>query len=293
VTWINKTSVRLGIWTAALLPLAWSVVVHSGAAPQPLSIAVPERPALTFRQYAVDLGPIQPTSEARGTFVFLNRGRDTVEIKEIVPSCSCLVSTIEQRRFEPGEDGRIILRVLPANTSPGKKELFADVSYTDPAPRTVRLTFKADIPERQMTVTPPALMVFHPEGSKPTEATFTVADGRKQPFEIVGVEATSDLVTPIVGERHVTPDGVWQQTIMVTVPGELPPGRNQVLLRIRTTDKDAPELRVPLMLQGPAAPGAASEDDHEHEHAHGSTVRPKSKIIPAASPVEISEPIGK
>ncbi len=266
MTWTNRTSVRLGVCTLACLPLAWSVVVHSGAAPKPLSISAPDRPALTFRQYAVDLGPIQPTGEARGTFVFLNRGREAVEITKVEPSCSCLVPQLKQKRFEPGQDGRLVLRVQPANEPSGKKELFCDVSYNDPEPRRVRLTFKLEIPERQMTVTPPALMVFHPAGSEPTEATFTVADGRKKPFEIIEVEPTSDLVSADIGERKVTPEGVWQQTIKVTVAGTLPLGRNQVLLRIRTTDKDTPELRVPLMLQGPTDPNAAAEEDHEHPH---------------------------
>ena len=268
MSWICKPSVKLAAWTFATLPVAWSVVVHSGAAPVPMSITVPDRPALTFRQYAVDLGPIQPTGEARGTFVFVNRGHAVVENLEVAPSCSCLVPRLDKKRFEPGEEGRLVLRVMPANESSGRKELFADVTYNDPEPRQVRLTFKLEIPERQMTVTPPALMVFHPEGSDPTEATFTVADGRKQPFEITDVQATSDLVSTDIGERHVTPEGVWQQTVKVTVAGKLPRGRNQVLLRIQTTDKSVAELRVPLMLQGPVDP-AATED---HEHPHETTV---------------------
>ena len=285
MTWINRTSVRLGVWTVACLPLAWSVVVHSGAAPQPLSISVPVRPALTFRQYAVDLGPIQPTGEARGTFVFLNRGRDAVEITKVEPSCSCLVPRLDQRRFEPGEDGRLVLRVQPANESSGKKELFCDVTYNDPEPRQVRLTFKLEIPERQMTVTPPALMVFHPEGSEPTPQTFTVADGRKKPFEIIEVEATSDLVSADIGERKVTSEGVWQQTVEVTVAGTLPRGRHQVLLRIRTTDKETPELRVPLMLQGPVDPDGTGDDDHEHAHGAkaGASAATQTRSQPSAA----------
>jgi Protein of unknown function (DUF1573) len=264
MNWTSKISVRLGAFAAATVPFVWSVVVHSGVAPTPLSISIPDRPALAFRQYAVDLGLIQPTSEARGTFVFVNRGREAVEIQKVEPSCSCLVPRIERNRVEPGEDSRIVLRVQPANESPGHKELFVDVFYTDPEPRQVRLTFKLDIPERKMTVSPPALMIYHPEGSDSTEATFTVSDGRKKPFEIVGVEATSDLISAVIGERNVTSDGTWQQTVIVTVPGELPAGKNSVLLRIRTTDLDSPELRVPMMLQGPLAAGMANED---HEHA--------------------------
>jgi len=267
VAWTSTISVKLGALAAACVPFIWSVVVHSGAAPTPLSISVPERPALAFRQYAVDLGPIQATSEARGTFVFVNRGRDAVEIQKVEPSCSCLVPRIDQKRIEPGEEGRIVLRVQPANESSGRKELFADVFYTDPEPRQVRLTFKLQIPERQMTVSPPALMVFHPAGSEPTVATFTVVDGRKKSFEIVDVESNSELVSAVVGERTVAPDGTWQQTVTVTIPGKLPAGRNPALLKIRTTDLDYAELRVPLMLQGPAPAAGTATEDHEHSHS--------------------------
>ena len=257
-------SAKLGTLVLSLTPFLWSVVVHSGAAPTPMSIPVPPRPALAFRQYAVDLGAIQPTAEARGTFVFRNRGSSTVEIKEIVPSCSCLVPRLDQKRIEPGEDGRIVLRVQPANESPGRKELFADVYYNDPEPRQERLTFKLDIPQRKMTVAPSALMFFHPAGSEPTTATFTVTDGRKTSFEILDVQANSELVTAVIGERTISDKGEWSQTVQVTVPGELPQGKQQVLLRIRTSDVDFPELRVPLMLQGPPAAGSGDED-HEND----------------------------
>ena len=42
----------------------------------------------------------------------------------------------------------------PANESGGRKEYFADVKYSDPEPRQVRLTFKLEIPEQGLTVRP-------------------------------------------------------------------------------------------------------------------------------------------
>lgn len=286
-------TVKLGMWTLALVPFATAVVIHSGAAPTPMSMSLPTRPALAFRQYAVDLGPISPTGEARGTFVFNNRGGQPVEIQKIVPSCSCLVPRVhrqdtgsrrmaendavgfDQQPFAPGETGRIVLRVQPANESSGPKELFADVYYADPEPRQVRLTFKLQIPERQMTVNPPALIVFHPEGSSPTVSTLTVTDGRKRPFEILGVEATSELVTTTIGERALAKTGEWSQSLQVTIPGEIPAGRHQILLRIMTSDADFPELRVPVQLMGPSAEG-----DAHHDHEHGP--RPPLALQPAA-----------
>jgi hypothetical protein len=254
-------SLKLGTFVAAVTPFIWSVVVHSGNAPTPLSISIPERP---------ELGPIQPTSEATGTFLFVNRGKAAVDIKKIVPSCSCLVPRIEKNQIDPGKDGRIILRVQPANESPGPKELFADVIYNDPEPRQVRLTFKLEIPKRQMTVRPPSLMFFHPKGSASTTSVFTVADGRKTAFDITDVECKSEFVTTAIGERAASASGEWSQTVQITVAGELPEGKKQVLLRIRTNDLDYPELRVPLMLVGPSPEGAEGDEDHEHSDKHHS-----------------------
>lgn len=254
---------KLGALAVSLTPFLWSVIVHSGAAPTPMSIPIPKRPALAFRQYAVDLGPIQPMGESRATFLFVNRGTSPVDIQEVTPSCSCLQPRLDTKHFEPGESGRIVLRIQPANETPGRKELFADVVYHDPEPREVRLTFKLEIPERQMSVSPPALIVFHPAGSDETVATFTVSDGRKKSFEILDATVNTDLVSPVIGERKISPMGEWSQTVQVTIPGELPKGDNQVLLRIKTSDLDYPELRVPLLLRGPNSNGAA-EADHEH-----------------------------
>ncbi|MBS0206063.1 MAG: DUF1573 domain-containing protein [Planctomycetes bacterium] len=258
-------SIKLGALALAVTPFVWSVVIHSGAAPTPMSISVPKLPALSFRQYAVDLGKIQPTSESRATFVFFNRGAGPVEITKVVPSCSCLVPRVDQKVFEPGENGRIILRIQPANEAPGRKELFADVWYNDPEPRQVRLTFKLDIPDRQMSVTPAQMMIFHPAGSTETVATFTVTDGRKKPFELTDVAANTELVTPVIGERTVAPTGEWSQTVQVTIPGAIPPGKHHALLRIKTTDPDYAELRVPMLLQGPHT-NTAGDEDHEHVH---------------------------
>jgi len=275
-----KVPYVVAAWTLAVLPFAWSVVVHSGAAPVPLSISVPPRPALSFRQYAVDLGPVHPTLIANGTFVFTNRGTQPVEDVRVKTSCGCLVPDLKQTRYEPGEEGRIVLRVQPANEKPGSRELFADVSYSDPEPREVRLTFKLEIPEQQMTVTPPKLMIRHPEGSEPTDVKFVVADGRKKPFEVTEVRSTSDLVSVEIDERQVNSSGVWEQTIHATIAGALPKGRSHTILRIMTTDVDTPELRVPILLEGPSDPKNDTEGDHEQLHGGNVSAQPPKDAVP-------------
>ncbi|WP_373652224.1 MULTISPECIES: DUF1573 domain-containing protein [unclassified Schlesneria] len=267
----NTVTVHLMAWAMAITPASLGILFHTGVRSIPLSIEVPSQPALAFHQYAVDLRKIHPTAEVPATFVFQNRGTEPVRITAMEPSCGCLTPLLQgdsDKVIPPGEQGRIIVRMQPANTTVGPHEYTVDVKYTDPEPRETRLTLKLEIPPATLTVSPPALIVYHPKGSEPTTYDFTVTDGRGSMFDIEELIVNSDLVEAAIGETSRTPTGKFQHTVRVSIAGELPPARTQILLRIRTTDPDFPELRVPLMLQGPpqsTADASASGLDHDHQ----------------------------
>ncbi|OYW22830.1 MAG: hypothetical protein B7Z55_04185, partial [Planctomycetales bacterium 12-60-4] len=141
-------------------PFVLAVFVHAARPSVPLSISLPDRPALAFDQYLIDLGRVQPTTEVQGTFVFENRGQQTVDILEVVPSCGCLQPQLSTRKLAPGETGAVIVRMQPANELPGRKEYYADIRYTDPLPRETRVTFRLELPERQLAVKPRALLIY-------------------------------------------------------------------------------------------------------------------------------------
>lgn len=239
-----------GAWAAALLPCLVAVTVHFVRPPQPLALELPPRPALAFDQYLVDLGRVTPTSELRATFVFCNRGSQPVEITEVEPSCGCLVPYVSTRKVEPGELGRIILRMQPANELPGRKELYADVKYVDPQPRETRLTFKLELPEERLIVKPKAL-IFYQSSDQPVTRDVTVTDTREQPARIVDATVNSAFVRVAPGGRQNLETGGVKHRIDVTVQGNVPAGRHQALLTIRTDDPLSPVLRVPLVIDSP------------------------------------------
>lgn len=268
----HKTvAVRLMAWAMALCPLSLAILFHTEIRSEPLSIAVPPRPALAFHQYAVDLRKIHPTAEAHGTFIFHNRGSHSVRIQSMEPSCGCLTPQLQgdrDKEIPAGEHGRIVVRMQPANSTVGPHEYTVRVKYTDPEPREVQLTLKLEIPATTITVSPPALIVYHPHGSEPTSYDFTITDGRGKQFDIVGLAVNSDLIVAAIGETSRTATGNFQQKVRVVISGELPPTRTQALLRVSTDDPDFPELRIPLMLQGQIAAADAEQDqglDHEHQ----------------------------
>lgn len=244
------------LWVVALSPFLLSAAVHLGRPPVPLTISSPPRPALAFDQYLVDLGPTQPVVELQGKFRFRNRGSQSVKLETVQPSCGCLQPLVSGKEFAPGEDGQIILRMRPANESPGKKEYYADVKYTDPEPREVRLTFKLELPERGITVKPRALLVYQLSNEK-TIQELKIFDSRDKPARIKDVSVNSPLVGVELGDRKPGETGGIETTVQVIVDGEVSPGRHDAVITVYTDDPDTPELRVPVIIQGPRAGDAA------------------------------------
>ncbi len=231
------------------LPFVLAVLVHTARPSVPLAIVAPSRPALAFDQYLIDLGRIQPTSEVRGTFVFENRGRHPVEIQEVHPSCGCLQPQLSTRRLEPGEAGAVILRMQPANETPGRKEYYADVRYADPDPRTVRVTFRLELPEQQLAVKPRALLVYQLSDT-PTVHTISVSDTRDQPVQILDAAVNSAFVTITRRGSHRTAEHGQVTEFDVEVSPNLPSGRHDAVVTIKTSDPRSPVIRVPMLMNG-------------------------------------------
>jgi hypothetical protein len=245
-------------WATGLLPCVLAVLVHVVWPSQPQAFELPLRPALVFDQYLVNLGKVQPANELRATFVYHNRSDRPVTIAEVAPSCGCLVpfvsskaSAANQRQYvvEPGEDGYIVLRMLPANESPGRREYFIDVKYADVEPRSVRLTFRLELPEQAISVRPRALMVYQ-NGKEPLRREITVTDSREQPARITEASTNNPLVRVAPGDDRFTARGHREYTLNVTVEGNVPPGRHEAIITIRTDDAHSSELRVPVIIQG-------------------------------------------
>jgi hypothetical protein len=116
----------------------------------------------------------------------------------------------------------------------------------------------------KLWVNPPSLFVFHPgNNTETTEKEFIVCDSRGNRFDITDASVNTELVEAIVGETGRTAMGNFQQSVLIRVAAKLPAGRRTHLLTIKTTDPDAPELRIPLMLEGESVGEIEPTLDHE------------------------------
>jgi hypothetical protein len=271
------------------IPFAWAVLVHlAGPTPAPMAVP-PERGALVFEQYLVDLGPVHATSDVVGYFDFRNRGQRPIEIQALEPSCGCLqprLEKLERRRiksideslaenaaapesrrvekrvYEPGEGGFFSVRVQTANQSPGQKEYTVKVKYKDLEPHETVVTFRVILPDEQVLVRPIALMFYQlsDEAMETKPQKFEVTDRRARHLKITKVECSRPDIKIEEETSEIDDDGVWHGRFQVKVPNQLPPGQAETIVRIYTDDpaEQYHVLRIPLYLVGPHSQGGGN-----------------------------------
>ncbi len=260
----NGLKTKLAV-AAALLPLCWAIIAHAaGTTLQPVSVVSPKS-NLSFSQYLVDKGRVDPAALENAQFRFVNSGSEPLTITRLSASCGCLQPVVylgkqqfrpdEQKRMSltvpPGARGVILLRVQTANQLPGAKEYYVTVESQDQAPRFTELTFRMQLPKQGLSVQPRAL-AFSQRSGIATEHEITVTD-RRAGSDLIIKEATcaSDLVDVELGPPQDDEQGVRTFGIQLKVAGVVPPGSHVTVVRIFTDDERYPELRVPIRIDGP------------------------------------------
>lgn len=235
---------------AALTPFVFAIAVRwVGSEPTPVQ-AGPDRPALAFRQYLVDLGKVPPSPVVGARFRFENRGKNPVRITDLKPSCGCLAPRLAKRDYAPGEVGEIILPVKTPNEAAGPREYTVAVHYTDPEPRVTRLSFRVTLPEKMVTIRPRSL-AFYQFGTRSSTRDIYVTDYPKIGLKVVGAECPSKYVTVQTREPDFDEYGHPRHPIVVTVAGQVAPGRHRTVVTIRTDHPEYRKLQVPLIIMGP------------------------------------------
>ncbi|MDA0835155.1 MAG: DUF1573 domain-containing protein [Planctomycetota bacterium] len=257
-------------WLLLFLPVVWAFVSFvQGASPSSMAPA-PPRPALVFNQYLVDLGPVPPQRFVHAFFQFTNRGKEAVDVTELVPSCGCLKPHLAQRHYAPGESGEFFLKIETAQENPGPHEYFVDINYIDPQPRSARVTFKVTLPYRQVLVEPPGL-VFYQLSPVESSREVVITNFRPQPIKVTGIRSNSEYVNADVVSSDRDEDGFQRIKLNVTVPGDVPPGRQVAMVVVSTDDPEFSEIGVHVLIQGPESviQPAGYLDDRGGERARG------------------------
>jgi hypothetical protein len=161
---------------------------------------------------------------------------------------------LEKRDYAPGETGMFDVNVATAGEMPGPREYTITMEYEDPEPQSVTLTFRLELPPRQIYISPRAVLVYQ-FGEQAVTRDIVVTDNRPNPAKVTAVESRAKFVTAEIGATETNQEGIPNTIVKVTVAG-VSTGTHSSVLRIHTDDPKFPVLNVPVRVQRqPPLPG--------------------------------------
>ncbi|MCG6155522.1 DUF1573 domain-containing protein [Rubinisphaera margarita] len=193
--------------------------------------------------------------KAVAEFGFHNAGEQSLTITAVKPSCGCVTIRMhENREFKPDEHGKFYVEVDTAGEQAGLQEYTVDVAYRtagSTAEEHKHVTFRVDVPEKKVTVKPRALIFYQLSAQKTTQ-TVTITDFRSLgTLEVLDVRC--ELGQLSIENRRVEQDvhGNPQVKFDVAITGIAPAGRQTDVIIVTTNDPEFPEIKVPLLVNGP------------------------------------------
>jgi hypothetical protein len=198
--------------------------------------------------------PVAARGEIKGgpplvqTFELTHRGTGTLTIGRVEASCGCLRQSLTSGILQPGETARLTLEVNTLTQPDGPNRWQVVVPYRSEAPGAMvqtgelLLQITATV-SREVSVSPPQVGF-----STATEAsqTITLTDSRARPLTVLRATTSNPhLVTDV---KPKDPRFGHQQTILLKLSSDSPPGHRDETLVLATDDPAYPELRIPVRI---------------------------------------------
>jgi hypothetical protein len=239
---------------AALAPCVAAFGVAACPATTASSPVREMQPPLAFNQYGVSLGEIGPQPAVEAHFAFRNRGERPVTIDDVGLSCGCVRWALHgnQKTYQPGEYGRLILTLQTANEDPGPHHYTVEVASNDGQTRRDSLSFRVTLPDRKVAVEPHEVFFYQLHGQA-DERIIHVADDRDgaAPLDVISASCTSQQVAVEVLPATKDERGRRRVPVRLKVPANVRAGREIAHVIIATSDPDYSRLAVPVLIQGP------------------------------------------
>jgi hypothetical protein len=203
---------------------------------------------------AFDAGTVHAGAPLSHRFMLTNRGSEIVEIIESRPSCGCVTTTPDRRRFGPGESGSLLLAVntLTRPDGPASWGVTLRCRCGERVAETT-LTLTAHV-RADLSLEPSALVV---ETDGAVDRSITLTDRRPTRMTIKAettcpqVRASVDAPAPLPNPPPAGGGGQgggWIYAIHLAAPADLPEGRYDEALHLYTSDPEYPDLKLPFTI---------------------------------------------
>jgi hypothetical protein len=182
----------------------------------------PGGPQLTFTTLVHDFGRISDIDKQPCRFPFTNTGDQPLVISEIKATCGCTATSLDQRRFEPGEGSALEVVYTPGGQ--GRQDKLIRIFSNDPSQEVTELTVSAEV-WPFVILDPPELQFGTVELGREYSATFAVYC-RDPNMVIQSVGAGGQAFTARV---------LSEELVAGPAPEEAAPGPQQVQVTLRDT----------------------------------------------------------
>jgi hypothetical protein len=232
---------RLSILITALVAVA-TVAVAQQMPDAGAKMVVPEK--------IKDFGEVAQGETLEATFVILNEGTETLEIRAVRPTCGCTVADYD-REVPAGGQGAIKAE-LDTTDFKGPISKLINVVTSDPVEPSVRLVIKADV-KPYVEVLPRPMVRFNAIQKESLRETLTVVgDQAASNFKVTGVESELGYLTakvrPLEGGERVANAAGRQYELTVELGPDAPVGPVSTEVVVKTNHPKAE--RVPVKVYG-------------------------------------------
>jgi len=207
-----------------------------------VALAADERPRLALDEGVHDFGAVERGTTVSHTFVLHNGGGLPLRIEHVKSSCGCTVGVASERDVPPAGEGRVAVTLDTARLS-GRTTKIATVYTNDPDTPAASLVLTGQV-LTDLVVTPSPLYLGRVRRGQHVEREVLVAPGRAgADYAVTAVEPSTLAVQARLEPRS---DGPGQRVVVV-LDADMPLGRLNEQLTLRTSSAREPVLTVPVM----------------------------------------------
>jgi hypothetical protein len=192
-----------------------------------------------------DFGAVEQGVRVTRGFVLRNKSRLPVRIDGVVPGCACTVAAPEGATI--GRGGQTVVSVtLDTAELVGKTTKTIAVRTSDPQTPAVQLALRGVV-LADLRVSPTAVYLGRVWRTEPVRRELVIGPGR--PGGTAYTAASVETESPALRTRLEPGAKPGQQKVIIELTGDVPPGRFNDEVVIRTTSPRQPVIKVPVFGQ--------------------------------------------
>ncbi len=197
------------------------------------------KPSIFFENPNYDFGTTYKGNKVEHVYKFENRGKETLEIKKVKPSCGCTATVLSNKTILPGETGEIKTTFNTVSYNGRVRKTIAVLS-NDPDTPSYKLSIGGEVIE-EISVNPKNINFrsfrSDDQSVKTVKASITSQSGPD--FKILKVTSSKPFV-----KVSVTEDQKGEYTLVATLKGHHKIGRFSGKIFLETNNTKQPKASI-------------------------------------------------